>query len=426
MRLVSTTTEESNTRAPLTIADLPDIKRNAGGGGFRQTQPLTQRNVVRVLAHLGFSVRFDVLAHKAVFSVDGVILDDVAEPGAYQSLCDALVKLDIGALGRLDELVMAIALENRYHPFEDWLLALPAWDGRDRITELAGTVVTANPLWPVYLENWLVQVIQGACGWRAPVRDGLPHVLVLVGGQGIGKTRWFRALGCGWMKTEAELHLNSGSSKDHQIEILKWPMAELSELNGIFRKSDIEGLKAFLGRPEDSLRAPYARRALSKPRMTVLCGSVNEVEFLNDASGSRRFWPVTCEHIKWGFSMDWGQLWAQALGYWREDSGFALTREEDALRVSIAADEHTLVSTEIETLAAYWDAHKDCPELFRAMNRSEILTMLGYRNCSNKTVSEAGRCLINIMGKMRTIGTKQRSWLFPYTEFARDPAMWRK
>ena len=103
----------------------------------------------------------------------------------------------------------------------------------------------------------------------------------------------FRSLGGEWFKGEAELHLSASQGKDHQIEVLKWPMVELSELDGIFRKSDVANLKAFISREVDAIRCPYARAAIPKPRKTSFCGSVNNAEFLTDTSGSRRFRPVT-------------------------------------------------------------------------------------------------------------------------------------
>ena len=302
------------------------------------------------------------------------------------------------------------------------------WDGVDRIGDLAASVTTDNALWAVYLENWLVQVCEGVCGWRRARKFSLPYVLVLVGGQGVGKTHWLKSLGHSWIKAEAELHLSSTAGKDHQLEVLKWPMAELAELDGIFRKSDISHMKAFISREEDSIRAPYARRAVIRARMTTFCGSVNDAEFLTDSSGSRRFWPVLVEGISWSFAMDWAQLWAQAHAFWNEDSEFGLTAAEDAQRAAVAIETHTLLSPEAENIAAFYDAHAHLTETFVPMNRTEILKMLGYRNLSPRAVAEAGRWLVQELGKHRTLSvgktSKKRAWMFPYNEFAADNKMW--
>lgn len=411
------------TKGALGKGALLDVKCTAAGG-YRTVQPLTRRNVEVVLDWMECRVRFNMMQHRPVFSFRGVDFDDVDEPGAYQALCDVLGRLDIAApRGALDEALTAIALGNRYHPMEDWLQGL-VWDGVDRFDALAGSVVTDCELWPVYLENWLVQVVDGVCGWREPIRGGLPYCLVLVGAQGVGKTRWLRALGAGWLRSEAELQLSSAAGRDHQLEALRWPMVELAELDGVFRKSDVAHLKTFLSRETDALRAPYARRAVVTPRMTAFCASVNVGEFLTDSTGSRRFWPVDVGRTTIP-DIAFSQLWAQAYAWWQESRDFHLTEREERIRAAAGA-QHTVLSEEIEKLAAYWEAHRHCADMMRPMNRSEILNMLGFRHLSNRTIAEAGDFLIRELGKMRTLSGKQRAWEFPFSEFAHDSSTWQR
>ncbi len=156
--------------------------------------------------------------------------------------------------------------------------------------------------------------------------------------------------------------------------------------------------------------------------MTTFCGSVNVGEFLVDDTGSRRFWPVAVDRIG---GVDVSGVWAQARAWWAEDAGFTLTAEEEALRDAGARAVHTSQSAVQEKLRAYWEAHKTCEDMFRPMNRTDILEMLGFRNPSNKLVSEAGQLLSDMLGKMRTLDGKQRCWAFPFSEFAHDSRTWR-
>jgi predicted P-loop ATPase len=407
----------------LTIDDLPDVKFTVTGG-HRQSQPLTMNNVRKVMAHMDIVIRYDMMRAAAAFFRAGVEVPAVQTGLVVEVMSDIMVKLDINNLSRLDGMLTEIAAQDPFHPMQDWLESLE-WDGVDRVDTLADSIVTDTDLWPVYLENWLVQVVAGVCGWRKG-NQSLPHVLVLVGGQGVGKTRWLGNLGGQWVKTEAELHLASPSGKDHQIEALKFPMVELSELDGIFRKSDISHMKAFISRDFDSIRAPYARRAVQRPRVTSFCGSVNDAEFLTDSSGSRRFWPVQVDGIDWGFEMDWAQLWAQAYSFWCESADFNLTPVEDAERAQVSLEQHTTLPPEVEMLQAYWNAHKHVEKSYVAMNGVEILAMLGYQKVWSKTVGDAKRWLVDSIGQNATIDGKQRAWLFPYNEFARDRATWPK
>ena len=404
---------------------LPFLRRT-NSNQIAQTQVLSSENLAYVLGEMGIALRYDMMAGEPRYSGEGIGSDPVAQSVTRLRVQDACLALDMLSLSRYDELAEGLALHTRFHPMEEWLRGV-TWDGRDYLADLVATVETDNELWPTFLENWLVQVVEGVCGWRKKQTASLPYVLVLVGGQGVGKTHWLGQLGAGWMKSEAELHLSSAAGKDHQLEVLKYPMAELAELDGIFRKSDISHMKAFISRETDSIRAPYARRALVRPRMTCFAGSVNNAEFLTDTTGSRRFWPTQVTAIARDFEMSWEGLWAQAFEFWSQDSNYHLTDDEERRRNAIALDVHTSLSDEAERIAAYYAAHKGSaryPEV--AMNRTEILTMLygERRQFSPRTTAEAGKILFDILGKHRTLSGKQRAWVFPFNEFATDVRTW--
>ena len=408
------------------IMRLPDIQTTLQGG-VAQTQLVTANNVQFVLVSCGFSLRLNMMA--GTMEIRHTSLTDTsprAQTMMEMHILDMCARMRMKSRETVRELLSTLAQENPYHPMEEWLQGLK-WDGVDRFGALAATIKTDEPLWETYLENWLVQVVEGVCGWHGKMKASLPHVLVLVGGQGTGKSYWLKTLGGAWFKGEAELHLSSASGKDHQIEALKHSIVELAELDGIFRKSDVSHMKAFISREEDSIRAPYERRALIRPRLTSFCGSVNDAEFLNDPTGSRRFWPVTVESISWSFDMDWSQLWAQAHAFWLENPAFNLTASEDAQRAERAIDAHSIESDEAELTREYLRLHmrnKDYPLV--AMSTLDVLRMLfgKQRNFGNKQKADAGRVLGDILGKKRTLDGKQRAWMVPFNEFATDKALW--
>ena len=403
---------------------LPDIVKNTNGKAA-QVQLATVNNVRAIMDRMGIRARRNVMSGMAELSCE-------TYPGASRDqlelkVLDAAVIARIRARETVRELIGAVADEEEYHPMEEWLAALPPVpDGSDPIGDLIGTVTTENELWPTYLENWLVEVVEAVCGWRTAYDRKLDQVLVLVGGQGVGKSTWFQRLGGEWLKGEAELHLSTPSGKDHQLEVLRRPMAELAELDGIFRKADVSHMKSFLSRAEDSIRAPYERRAAIRPRMTVLCGSVNEQEFLNDSSGSRRFWPVLVESIDLDFQIDFEGVWAEAYRLWQEDAGFRLYSGEDAVRVRLATTEHFMESAITENIREYIRRHrgnsrfKEVP--MSALNVLELL--YGRQNFNNLQKADATRALRDIYGKHRTLDGKQRAWMVPYNEFAQNWQTW--
>jgi predicted P-loop ATPase len=69
----------------------------------------------------------------------------------------------------------------------------------------------------------------------------------------------------------------------------------------------------------DSLRPPYGAKIEEYPRMSILCGSTNEEEFLVDPTGHRRFWVVRIP-LEWGQQIDAAAIervrdliWSQAV-----------------------------------------------------------------------------------------------------------------
>lgn len=408
------------------IEHLPDLQRTATKG-IAKTQLATSNNVAYLMDMLGITPRFNMLTGLVELERQGFDTTPQQQLETWMYFDDTLQRLYIAGMGQAREAAQILGKQNPYHPMEDYLTGL-VWDGTSRIEALIASVKTDNLLWPVYLENWLVQVAQGVCGWRGQDTASLPYVLTLVGAQGCGKSRWLYKLGAGWMLGEAELHLSTSSGKDHQIEVLSHAMAELAELDGIFRKADISHMKAFISRDTDAIRTPYARTTTVRPRMTTFCASVNEAEFLNDPTGSRRFWPVNVLDIDWDFEMDWDQLWAEVYLLWQDDPGFDLTGEEDKERVRIALHEHTHISDEESDLREYYRLHwgnKKYEEI--PMNRSQILKMIfgENRRFDNKTTALMGTVISDLLSdKHRTIDGLQRAWRFPYNALAHDRRSW--
>ena len=69
-------------------------------------------------------------------------------------------------------------------------------------------------------------------------------------------------------------------------------------------------------------RAAYGRRTDKYPRRCVFFGTSNDSEFLKDATGNRRFWPVDvgvhpAKKSVWSqLPLETDQIWAEAYLYW--------------------------------------------------------------------------------------------------------------
>ena len=66
---------------------------------------------------------------------------------------------------------------------------------------------------------------------------------------------------------------------------------EMAELSAT-KKAEAESVKHFISKTEDSYRQAYGRRVETFKRQCVFFGTTNEIEFLKDRTGNRRYWPL--------------------------------------------------------------------------------------------------------------------------------------
>lgn len=134
------------------------------------------------------------------------------------------------------------------------------------------------------------------------------HMLVLEGGQGIGKTSVFRILGGEWYLGR----LANLRDKDALLGLSGNWIVEFQELEAL-RGTEINLLKAFLTERLDKFRMPYGRAFVDRPRRCVFAGTTNDSDYLEDPTGARRFWPTSLPYVRLEeLARDRDQLWAEA------------------------------------------------------------------------------------------------------------------
>jgi predicted P-loop ATPase len=239
-----------------------------------------------------------------------------------------------------------VAQDTPYHPVREYLKALK-WDGTPRLQIWLAEYLGAEAD-PVYLAavgrkfliSAVARVIQPGCQ--------VDHMLVLEGPQDLGKSRTARALARypEWFTDDMpDIH-----DKDAALQLSGRWIVELAELAAL-RRSELEGMKAFITRPVDVFRPPYARRTVGVPRQSVFVGTTNEAHYLRDPTGNRRFWPVPCSLIDIdALECDRDQLWAEALHALHAGEAWHLTREETALANAERAKEISTRQVMIEAL----------------------------------------------------------------------------
>ena len=84
---------------------------------------------------------------------------------------------------------------------------------------------------------------------------------------------------------------------------------------------------------EDNFRPAYGRHAITIKRHVVFAGTTNESQFINDMTGSRRYWPIKVNEV----NLHWvkenrDQLWAEAIVAYKAGETWYLDKEMDIAR----------------------------------------------------------------------------------------------
>lgn len=263
--------------------------------------------------------------------------------------------------GIIDDAITEVMNQNKFHPVREYLTALN-WDGTERVDSLFIDFIGAEdtPYIRAVTRKWL-------CGAIARVMEpGIKFdtAIVLYGEQGLGKSVILERLGGKWFNNT----LQDIKTKDALEQIQGAWINELAELSPTY-KNDNEIVKAFLSRTTDRFRVPYGRRTEEYPRQCVFAGSTNNLLFLKDRTGNRRFWPISGDKRRkvrnsWDLSKDEvDQIWAEAFMLWANGESLVLDEqlEQEAIKIQQSHTEGSELTGLIEEylsvlLPPNWDS----------------------------------------------------------------------
>lgn len=218
---------------------------------------------------------------------------------------------------------------NSIDPLNDWLQNLE-WDGQLRLNSWLTTYLGVEESeYAVEVgRRWMISAVARALSPGCKVDS----CLVLEGDQGGGKSSVLRELAGAEFFGDALPDISNKDSK--QFLQGKW-IIELSEL-ATLNRSTFEAIKAFISRQVEQYRPAYGRKDITEPRRCVFAGTTNRDDYLRDATGNRRFWPVRTGSIDLdAVRRDRDQLWAEAVqAYlgdetWWLDQKFAEIAEQE-------------------------------------------------------------------------------------------------
>ena len=312
--------------------------------------------------------------------------------------------LEIGE-EKIRNAILEKASRTSYHPVKFYLAQLE-WDGIPRLDEwlIRGCEVEDNIYTRQVGRKWLTAAV-------ARIKHPgikFDNVLTLEGAENIGKSSALRILGGEWFTDSISL---LQKEQDIVAKMIGNWVIELAEMKGI-RQQETEFIKSFLSCQYDEQRLAFRRDPKKYPRQSVFAGTSNNMAYLLDADGNRRFWPVHCSKINLQWIKDnRDQLFAEAKyicnkGLWpMNEYGEKLFLEGDALRLAKNNQKMRLGTDEVleETIERF------------LVGKNEITMKEIFLDCLGYSLKDIGnRSQVSIVGRiLKRLGfeKKQRTSL---------------
>ena len=317
-----------------------------------------------------------------------------------------------------DVVLQDTAYKNSFHPVRDYLKTLK-WDGTPRLNTWLVEYGGANDSPYVRAVGALVLI----AAVRRVVEPGtkFDELLVLESEQGQMKSSALQALCPKHTWFSDDLPLNVDAKQIIERTAGKW-IIEASELTGLGKREG-DHLKSMLSRQVDGpVRMAYARLPKEVKRQFIVIGTTNSHQYLHDATGNRRFWPVRVEKFDVGRVIaDRDQLWAEAA--YRESQGESIRLDPKLYTFAAMQQERRRTDhpweAELDRAFSPEEVHRLAPEdiweilhipidkrtVRNNVEVGEIMQRLGFRSmtvkdANKKVVKGWGRDVVKGMPKL--------------------------
>lgn len=236
----------------------------------------------------------------------------------------------IAANQKIDDTLSLEFEKHKYHPIINYIESL-VWDGVGRIDNLLIDYFGAED--NVYSKAAIRKTLCAAVARVFEPGVKFDTALILVGDQGTYKSTFVKKLGRDWFSDT--FMTVQGKEAFEQIQGA-W-LIEIAELSGL-KKAEVEVIKHYISKREDSFRPAYGRVVETYKRQCVFFGTTNDKDFLRDPTGNRRFMPIDVrkEFIKKDVTIDLtdneiDQIWAEAYELYKNGEALYLSGEEESL-----------------------------------------------------------------------------------------------
>lgn len=188
----------------------------------------------------------------------------------------------------ISKAIRLTARDHSYHPIKEFLEGLK-WDGTERVHTLMPKYLGSDD--NEYTKTVMFLLMNAAIKRIYEPGCKFETMVCLVGGQGIGKSSFFRLLACNddWFSDDLKRLDDENIFRKIQAH---W-IIEMPEMLATMTARSIEDIKSFLSRQRDTYKVPYEVHPEDRPRQCVFVGTSNTLDFLPmDRTGNRRFVPI--------------------------------------------------------------------------------------------------------------------------------------
>lgn len=275
---------------------------------------------------------------------------------------DLFVDLKLSNINASDQdfksIVYGRSVSREFHPFKDYFNSLPKWDGkRDYIREYCQQVQLTDENNRKYFvegfRKWFTALVVGLLTEEPTLYNINQTCLVLVGPQGKYKTTWVKNI----VPKHLQLKYFYGGTfqfhnKDHEKYLAYKILINLDEMAAL-NKADLESVKSKITQDQVVVRLPYAKADIHLKRRASFTATQNNVEWLRDDTGSRRWLIVEVENIDLRDDFDVDAMYAQGLQYFKEGMRYWFNTE-DIMELERQNEKFQLKSFEFELVQKHY------------------------------------------------------------------------
>jgi predicted P-loop ATPase len=303
--------------------------------------------------------------------------------------------------------VLKGALAQDYNPIQEYFKSLPDISESNgaierfskfvKIAQTEGLSVDSQSLFYVCLSRWAIASVANVFELDGNKND---TCIVLVGGQGAFKTTYLN-LFCPKDLVEYSFSGNIDlHSKETPRMLCEKFIINLDDVLKSLTKVDAGLLKNIITQDNVTIRMPYAKYLMKGNRIANFIASINEADFIDDPTGSRRWLPFEVESIdiKAAQAFDINEFWTDAYYRYKAGEKYWFDKEETAEWFK-GNENFKANSLEKDLILTYFVIPDDPTKAKHRLSNGDIMKILGDYTNQRLSPKKLGNALTELGAK---------------------------